>query len=102
MTYKFTKDTPWGNKGEEANFSGYSMEKMIMFLFQELGVVEDGEWKPQEDQVTYFINDMGGVSEAHYIEISSWKGTKDFLGVFPTREEAEQRRDQIKEFIKTL
>lgn len=117
MTYTFTKDTPWGKKGdvvrigesryvqEESGKTYRQVNEDILFFLLELGVVDDSEWKPKDGDEVYFIRSSGIIEHSTWHKCNpDWfdRVNKSLLGAFPTREEAEKRRDQIKQFVTTL
>lgn len=108
-TYLFLEDTPYGKKGDKITeiknddiyastykSVGGTMSAKELFFLIKLGVVEDGEWKPKDGEVFYYITEKGTVDWARDNTYET------FLGKFKLKEEAEKRLFIIKEYIKSL
>ncbi len=61
----------------------------------------DEEWPKNRDKY-YYLTAAGGINTNTWIDDYVDNGYKTFLGIFRTQEEAEKRRDQIREFVKSL
>lgn len=55
---------------------------------------------PKYKDIYYYLDIDGTITCDTWLNYSSGKATRDFLGIFKTEEEAEARLAQIKEFIK--
>ena len=73
------------------------------FTFESVELVEKFEkWEPKFPEPYYFITSKVEISARYYDNHESSLKKHDLLGIFKTKEEAEKRRDDIKQFISTL
>ena len=65
--------------------------------------VKKEEWIPKEGELLWCIDSAGNVG-SNYRELASMyqKWISDYTGIFQTKEEAEARRDAIKQFCENL
>lgn len=69
---------------------------------ERLGWKEEEEW-PKEGDKYWCIQGIGRLKEfIWYADDSTDRPIRDFMGVFRTRKEAEERMEKIKGFVKTL
>lgn len=66
-------------------------------LTKEGFTIKDKPWEPKYGKRYYFINDMGNITGTIWSGDNFDNSIKNFLGIFPTREQAEQRLKEIKE-----
>lgn len=75
----------------------YTEESLEKFGYK----LKQKEWEPKEGNIYWYICSTGKVATGRFGECSSWDTIrKNFLGIFPTRELAEKRLEEIKKLLK--